>query len=460
MYVNYYKLQSEPFGITPDPRFLFLSAAHREALAALVYGVSQRKGFISIIGEVGTGKTIVLRAFLEGIDQARTTAISLLNPLATFDQILDEILPVDFVGSSQDKFRSLQEWLIEEYRRDRNVVVAIDEAQCMAPATLERLRLLSNLETADHKLIQIVLAGQPELELKLAQADLRQLRERIAVQARIGPLNHADSIAYVKHRLAKVCDQNDEAIFSPLAMNYLARRGGGNPRRLNILFDAALLAGFSYQQRPITFPVAWESSSRSTARVSRHRTALVRGLSVALVALIAASVARYWPADVQEVAVATPPSTEVQRVSAQPTAEQVTETSSTLNQQLMSQAQSRMTLALLPLSDIANDSPAVEYGSHPEQVVDETQMPAAALGAVDFGSTREVVVVNRGDGLWQLCREIYGNADVETVRYVLHANPHIADPNALTVGEEIHFPPLVTASKTSVTRASNNYLED
>ena len=193
MYMSFYRMAAEPFGITPDPRFLFLSPAHREALAALVYGVSQRKGFISIIGEVGTGKTIILRSFLERVDRTKMTAIYLLNPLASFEQILDEILPPEFTGSTQDRFRTLQEWLIEEYRQGRNVVVVIDEAQRMSPSTLEKLRLLSNLETAEHKLIQVILAGQPELERKLQQPNLRQLWQRIAVRATIWPLNRRES---------------------------------------------------------------------------------------------------------------------------------------------------------------------------------------------------------------------------------------------------------------------------
>ena len=445
--------------MTPDPRFLYLSAAHREALAALVYGVSQRKGFISIIGEVGTGKTIILRAFLEGIDKKKTTAISLLNPLASFEQILDEILPADFVGSSPDRFRTLQEWLIEEYRQDRNVVVAIDEAQCMAPATLERLRLLSNLETADHKLIQIVFAGQPELASKLGQPKLRQLRDRIAVQARICPLDHADSVAYVKHRLAKVCSADSETVFSRFAINYLARRAKGNPRRLNILCDAALLAGFSYQRRPITFAIAWEAATRPSGNSKWRQLMLARAASIAVPLLIAAGTVLLWPGSDSA------PTAENPLPAETSLATPVTDTGLSQSPGIAATEE----IAAIDMTAARSQVPSaheLESAALSQLIVDPagSDLPVSAvpsaIGTPDFGSTREVVVVGRGDGLWQLCREIYGNADIDTVRFVLTANPHIQDPNELTVGEEIRFPPLVIAGNPAATRTSNIFLED
>jgi general secretion pathway protein A len=460
MYMSFYKLRGEPFGITPDPRFLFLSAAHREALAALVYGVSQRKGFISIIGEVGTGKTIILRAFLEGIDPSQTTAISLLNPLANFDQILEEILPPDFEGSSTDRFRTLQEWLIEEYRQGRNVVVAIDEAQCMSPSTMERLRLLSNLETAEHKLIQVVLAGQPELEQKLAQPNLRQFRERIAVAAKIWPLSQSDSVAYINHRLSKVTQPGSKPIFTHSALNFLARKAKGNPRRMNILCDSALLAGFSYQKQPIPWRITWESRSGASSPASWRQPSVVRTLAVA--GLIAASVA-------------------VAFFGARMTADNVEDlqpsvlgaVSSQMDDTRVAQLQNPLANEIVENPGLSQNEPnliVMQSGADADVIggITESVVAPALLNATEisesnnaeFAFASEKVVVNRGDGLWQLCREIYGEVDAAMVRKVIEANPHIPDPNNLTIGQEITFPRLATAGNSTSTRMTNAELED
>lgn len=427
MYMSFYRFREGPFGITPDPRFLFLSASHREALATMVYGCTQRKGFVSVIGEVGTGKTIVLRAFLERLDRSKTTAICLLNPLATFEQILDEILPPDFQGSTDDRFRSLQEWLISEYREGRNVVVAIDEAQRMSVATLERLRLLSNLETAEHKLIQIILVGQPELERKLQQKSLRQLWQRIAVRATIWPLNRTDSIAYVLHRLSKATGGSNKQVFTRAALRHLVRRGSGNPRKLNILCDRALIAGFSYQKRPVPLAVAWEASSES-ARPPRWRRTVLRRSWVLATTIALVAMASY---------VLTNRSKDASESVAQ------VETQSIVDGGEM----------LASLSVASPDAHVV-----PEETHRPVEVSSAPI-LVDVGSvstdvstgqvvswpesepaTMETRVVGRGDGVWQMCRTVYGTVDASLVQVVLDFNPHIEDPNELTVGETLIFP--------------------
>lgn len=289
MYIDYFRLREEPFGITPDPRFLYLSASHRDALAAMVYGVSQRKGFVSVIGEVGTGKTIVLRAYLERLDRASTTAVCLLNPLATFEQIIDEILPPEFEGSTGDRFRTLQEWLISEYRAGRNVVVAIDEAQRMSAETLEKLRLLSNLETTRHKLIQVILVGQPELDRKLRRSELRQLWQRIAVRATIWPLTRSESQRYIEHRLSKASSSPSHSIFTRAALRHLISHAQGNPRRLNVLCDRTLVSGFSRRRRPVPWAAAWQVTTSSSALPRWWQLAVRRaGVSASLVGVLSA----------------------------------------------------------------------------------------------------------------------------------------------------------------------------
>ena len=407
MYMNFYQLSEGPFGITPDPKFLYLSPSHREALATMVYGCNQRKGFISVIGEVGTGKTIVLRTFLERLDRSKTTAIYLLNPLATFEQIVGEILPPDVQSSTQDQFRSLQEWLIREYSEGRNVVVAIDEAQRMSVATLEKLRLLSNLETAEHKLIQIILVGQPELEQKLQEKNLRQLWQRIAVRATIWPLSRTDSIAYILHRLSKVTAGTNKPVFTRAALRHLVKRGGGNPRKLNILCDRALIAGFSYQKRTVPLAVAYETSSES-ARPPRWRQSVLRKSwvlvsAIALVAMVSYVLTNQSKDSAESVAYVAPETTlRPVEVNAAPTPVDVeTVPTEVPKEQIVLQAE-----------------PELE----PETAIVKTH------------------VVGQGEGIWQMCRTVYGTADASLVRMVLDFNPHIEDPNDLAVGETLVFP--------------------
>lgn len=269
MYLRYYDLKVEPFGVTPDPRFLYLSPDHKEALGALVYGVRERKGFVSIVGEVGTGKTTILRAFMESIDPKKFTAIYIFNSLATFDLILQEIRPGPPEYKPRGRVRAVQEWLISEYAKGRKVILIIDDAQRMAIETLEKLRLLSNLETAKHKLLQIVLAGQPELDELLEQRELRQLKQRIAVRASIGSLTRIDSIAYIEHRLARAGgDMN--TLFAKSALRQIVRHADGNPRMLNILCDNALITGYGYQKKRITAMIA-EEVITEFSRPREHR---------------------------------------------------------------------------------------------------------------------------------------------------------------------------------------------
>jgi len=432
MYMSFFRFREEPFGITPDPRFLFLSGSHREALATMVYGCSQRKGFVSVIGEVGTGKTIVLRAFLERLDRSRTTAICLLNPLATFEQIIDEILPPDFRGSTPDRFRTLQEWLISEYREGRNVVVAIDEAQRMSVATLERLRLLSNLETAKHKLIQIILVGQPELERKLQQKSLRQLWQRIAVRATIWPLNRADSIAYILHRLSKAMVGSNKPVFTRAALRHLVKRGRGNPRRLNVLCDRVLIAGFSYQKRPVPLGVAWEASFDSARPPLWGRTVLRRSwvlvTTFALVAMVS-YVLTNWSKDV---------SNSVAQVETR----SIEDTGNTLASRSVAPSAPHVVPEEAHRPVEANADPIlVDVGT----VSTDVSTAQIALWPESEPATVETHVVGQGDGIWQMCRTVYGTVDASLVQVVLDSNPHIEDPNELTIGETLLFPSMAMA---------------
>ena len=262
MYTRFYGFTTEPFQNTPDLDFLFLSPNHKEALACIEYGIRQRKGFIAITGEVGVGKTIILRSYLTKVDADKQKTIYIVNPRVTFDSLLTTILkelsaePV--AGPATQKLNQLHEVLIAQYSNDHTVVLIIDEAQNIPIETLESIRMLSNLETATEKLIQIVLVGEPELDALLNRSELRQVRERIVLRARIAPLTKTESEDYIDHRLSLV-RKEPRAVFSKQALDRIVKSANGIPRRLNILCDAVLITGFGYRQAIISGTVANEA---------------------------------------------------------------------------------------------------------------------------------------------------------------------------------------------------------
>ena len=261
MYLDFYHLNREPFRITPDPEFLYLSPSHKEALAAIAYGVEQRKGIIAVTGEVGTGKTTILRYYLGKADPERLKAAQVFNPAVSFPALLQTIfrelgIPPgsDDVSGRIDRFHN---YLIEEYRQDHTVVLFIDESQNVPVETLENLRMLSNLESSEDKLLQIVLCGQTELESLLDRDELRQLKSRIAVRATISPLRRKESLAYIRHRLS-MSSRKESDIFTKAALERIVRKAKGNPRSINILCDNALITGYGYDEKRVGFRTAGE----------------------------------------------------------------------------------------------------------------------------------------------------------------------------------------------------------
>ncbi len=259
MYEEFYKLDRAPFDTTPDPTFFFMSDGHQEALAALVYGIDRRKGFISMIGEVGTGKTTVLRAYIESEHVQNTRIIYLFNPRVSYEDLLLMVLRelrVEIPDGETKRVDLLHRVLVNEYKNGNNVVLIVDEAQNIPPETLESMRMLSNLETSSEKLIQIVLSGQPELDEILNSNRLRQLRQRIAVKVKLEVLSRAEAADYVRYRLRRA--GGDEGVFTKDAIDWVVRYTGGNPRSINVLCDNALITGYGYQQFPISTPIIKE----------------------------------------------------------------------------------------------------------------------------------------------------------------------------------------------------------
>ncbi len=246
MYEQFYGLSAPPFSITPDPRYLFFSRRHLEAFEHMLYGITQRKGFIQITGEVGAGKSTLCRAVLEELGEHYATAL-IFNPMLSGVQLLRSILhELGLDDSGNDRLRlaqRLNEFLLARVHAGQDVVLFIDEAQDLSDEMLEEVRLLSNLETDDRKLLQIVLLGQPELRARLDRPELRQLRQRITVRYHLGPIDLEETDAYIRHRLS-VAGSNGRPSFTPRAVKALHRYSGGVPRLINAVCDKALLAGY------------------------------------------------------------------------------------------------------------------------------------------------------------------------------------------------------------------------
>jgi len=255
MYTSFFGLGEKPFAITPDPRYLFMSERHAEALAHLLYGISEAGGFIQLTGEVGTGKTTVVRSLLERMPGHADVAVILnpqLSPLQFVLTICEELgifVRDEDTTSLKDLVDILNKRLLEAHAKGRRVVVIVDEAQNLSPETLEQVRLLTNLETASHKLMQIILIGQPELRALLERIDLRQLAQRITGRYHLNPLSKAETAAYVNHRL-RVAGANGE-IFSAAALREIHRLSNGIPRIINVICDRALLGAFTREQHRI-----------------------------------------------------------------------------------------------------------------------------------------------------------------------------------------------------------------
>ena len=246
MYQEFYGLDASPFNITPDPRYLFYSQRHREAFEHILFGISQRTGFIQITGDVGTGKTTLCRAVLERLDEGYATAL-ILNPVMTGIQLLRSILrELDLNDRGNDRVRlidRLNQFLLDRAEAEESVVLFVDEAQDMSDELLEQVRLLSNLETDDRKLLQIVLIGQPELRNRLERDDLRQLRQRITVRYHLGPISRQETESYIQHRL-RVAGGNGRPTFSAAAIRAIHRHSRGVPRLINAVCDKTLLCGY------------------------------------------------------------------------------------------------------------------------------------------------------------------------------------------------------------------------
>ena len=421
MYENFYNLTKEPFHITPDPLFLYPSNTHKQALAAITYGINKRKGFVAIIGDVGVGKTIVVRAYLEKAALAGMEIIYLFHANVSFEDLVRTIYrelglqpaTTDLIEMVND----LQLALIELYRQGKTVVIVIDEAQSMPLETLENLRMLSNLETATDKLIQVVLVGQSELEGLLEKDELRQLKQRIAIQARIVPLSAQESYGYIEHRLS-VAGLDKPTIFSKGALDVIIKEANGIPRRLNVLCDNALITGYGYQKNPVTASIAREvvadfagKKPRRRSPVRKWKTAAFVGAALFLALLAASYLLWYRPGAV--------------RVAGDAHVGQA--------------AKPESPESAPPVVAEPKAGQAPESATPPASVAEQKRAPSAAPY-----TTR---VVRQGETLYGLIREVYHTSpnsarEDSLISLVKKHNPVIVDPNLILAGSVIRFPVL------------------
>ena len=409
MYLNFFNLSREPFNITPDPELLFLSPSHKEALAAIMSGVNRRKGFVEITGEVGVGKTTIIRSFLGRIDKHYVETIYIFNSNISFKALLRTIyqnmghIPVS--DDVSEMVNQLHMILIDEYKAGRNVVLIIDEAQNMPVETLENLRMLSNLETSTDKLIQIVLSGQPEFAEKLNLYTLRQLKQRIAIRVKIIPLSKNESLEYISYRLKKSSIKETHP-FTSGAMDLIASKSNGFPRIINIYCDNCLVTSFGNQKKKVTYKVAREIiAEQEGERLFRpvwpifFATALVLAVTAGLFYLknglnfhVPLSFISDNKPDVPVVVASS-----VKTVRSAPD----------------DAAEKRVTAKL-----------------------EKTDLEGGSLN----GNDQVMKVARKGDTLAKLVMETYGSIDRKLIELVIQHNPGISNINMIREGEKIYFP--------------------
>ncbi len=287
MYCEFYGFSEKPFAITPNPGFIYLSSNHREAFARLVYGVDTRAGFIAMTGEVGTGKTTLLRALLSRLDEGKYRSGLIFNSCLSGDQLLaaicDEFRVEPVERNNYSRLDALNRFLLEQHTAGRTAVLVIDEAQNLGPEALEQLRMISNLETERDKLVQIILAGQPELDDMLGRHDLRQLNQRITVRCRLAPMGLTETDEYIRHRL-KTAGCRIPGFFPRQTVKKIHRYSRGIPRLINVVCEQTLVAAWTRESLTVNSAIVsqviaelrpgWGSGGwlrRLVARLNRGR---------------------------------------------------------------------------------------------------------------------------------------------------------------------------------------------
>jgi general secretion pathway protein A len=500
MYSSFFGLREKPFEVTPDPSFLYLTPRHKEMLASLVYGIKERRGFIVVSGEVGTGKTTLINAALQRLDQ-QTKVAYICNTALSFDELLEvSLMELGLIqpGVSLSKVQAihrLNEFTIEQLASGGNVVLIVDEAQNLDNLSLENLRLLSNLETRKHKLIQIILAGQPELDVKLNRPELRQLTQRISVRRSIKPLSEEETYAYIAHRLS-VAGAEDSGVFGSKAKKKIYDLSAGFPRKINVLCDNALLIAYGIEKKTVDSDIleeaardlGWTPLMTDQKNVHSHVLSPVnptvhkrsRFLQLALVAAIALLggilLARWMPLSKSSSLVqalqdriqqrnseANSPSKDIDDQASHrlPSVSHETREAkqTVMNLQaaapnLSSQSTSGETPALpKPVSRVTTE----EGRRQPDLLLAENQLPPPSVNPISYASARNPeatdhplvdrsnnvsVTVQKGETLSGIIVDNYGEFNSTILNIVMKENAHIVSPDYIYPGQVIIIPRL------------------
>ena len=456
MYTHFYGFSEKPFNVTPDPKFLFLTESHQKALEAVLYGVGERKGFVSISGEAGTGKTTILHHILDTLDKNIKT-VFIVQTQVTPKQLLKEITQkIGLAPRDQSKIsliRQLNEHLLSTLSHEGNLAILIDEAQNLSLEVMEELRMLSNLETTSSKLIQIVFVGQPEMETKLNSRELRQLKQRIAIRSEIRPLTVDESRQYIDHRLRLVGKSTGE-VFSPEAAALVVRHAEGIPRTINLLCDNALLIGYRRKERKIPVATVKEvlsdrgmmaeekgkeitsakvGPSPPGARIRRsYPRAAFLGIPAALVLIL------IFLAGMGHLGFLTERANLIfGKNEAVATPEEVSSSNST--QEKIPEPPTR--------SGFPDEKSEAEAAGP-----DKNAKPPAPSPVHGNKPEIKVFTVEKGETLYSILRKHYDHANTSLLDYILLVNPEVSDLHSLKSGCQIRIPAL---SEESLIRQSS-----
>jgi general secretion pathway protein A len=434
MFLDFYRLPEQPFGVTPDPKYLYFSPGHREALASLFCGLQAGRGFLALVAEPGMGKTTLLYQLLERLKDS-VHSVFLFQTQCNSNELLRYLMSALGLESRGldlvDMHAQLNEFLLREARAGKPVLLVIDEAQNLSDSVLETLRLLSNFEAADRKLIQIVLAGQPELAQRLSQASLTQLRQRISILIRLEPLPVAETVRYVEHRL-QVGGYDGPELFSSAALRRIAERSQGIPRNINNICFNALSLGCAIGRRTI-LPELVEEAARDLALAPpvgplhalsqnspaprrrlwpffagiRERALRTRALQAVGVLVLCGSLMVY-------IGGGKIPGPQAAPSPASPPAAMGTVSAS--------------------VAETAKAAPKAE-----EAPSDSHSVPPPTDGSKD-PSQVFTYVVQRKDTLRDLCLWFIGRYDSSVRKRILELNPGLMNPDRISVGQQVYFP--------------------
>lgn len=480
MYLNFFQLQKKPFSLAPDPEFLYLSQQHKDALGAIVYGIREREGFVSVIGEVGTGKTTIVRSYLHKAGRNQTLPIFIFNSRITFPELIKTFLSeigidVDALNrkySVNEMVRLAYQAMLEKTRTGENIVLIIDEAQNMPIETLGNLCILSNFETSKAKLIQIVLVGQPELQKKLDRYELRQLSQRIAYRALITPLSTKDSVLYLHHRLSISCKKQGP-VFTPSAIGRIVKHAQGIPRVINILCENSLVAAYGLQKKPVSLKIVKQVIAEYEGKSLRSYALLRRVAGSALIIFLTAIfVASYIPSRANSpvesmlewVSFKAPPKPDFQPVASNDT---VVSSSIKVVEPLNDKdavAEQKIQVTRLPDGPGSTDlsspqtggvSPLTQAGE-PAEMIGENKKPEVnntvlftptetislqpAVPTLPYKRAAFLKVAKRGDTVSGLFLETYGFYNTQALEWIKSYNPHIDNMDQIKVDQIIYFP--------------------